>query len=278
MKLLRPRTLALLLPALLLAGCATAYVVRADPAYYQNYYEALSRHTQRILGSGPIRMGFQPILWDGMPEGVGPEEAWRFGPDQDQRRTLEAFRIRILNASETAVFIDPQHLALLTEKGRRFTVSPLTARLRNPWRAQLVEPQQTFQGDVLFELPLEGLKEDPQVKLVYEDPAGHRAVRYVRTEEMRRFEGLRLPEMDRAYVYYETPPPYPYYPYPYYAPVPYWWYDYTWWGPAYWAYPYYWSPFYFGVHIDRHRGVIPRDRPRFDRPERPPRDHPRPRR
>lgn len=193
-----------------LAGCATAGYERYGVFDTKN--DRIYQHRARFMDGGGVSMAYSIVYWDAI-EGKTERE--------EEERVPEVYYLWLRNNTDASITVDPEGLSLLTEKGESIHLSPLTEKSVSPLEKTELEAHTTADGYVIFEVPRESIDKDRPSRLVYEDQAGNRAVRYLQVDDMKRHEGLVLKESVKYYA-----PVYPRdYWYPYYYPYDYYPYD-----------------------------------------------------
>lgn len=194
-----------LLFLLLLSGCATTGGYERYGIYSERY-DRIYDHRASFLDDGRISMAYAIVYWDVLQ----PKE-------EKEEGVPEVYYIWLRNNTETPIKIDPDHLSLVTEKGESIGPSKLTDTTPAPLKSQEVDSYNVAAGYVVFEIPKGIIESDRPSRLVYEDQAGNRAVRYLQIEDMKKYEGMIL---ERRYYYYAPVYPRRYW-YPYYYPYDY---------------------------------------------------------
>lgn len=194
-----------LLFLLLLSGCATTGGYERYGIYNERH-DRIYDHRASFLDDGRISMAYAIVYWDVLQ----PKE-------EKEERVPEVYYIWLRNNTETPIKIDTDYLSLITEKGESIPPSKLTDTTPAPLKGQEVDSYNVAAGYVVFEIPKGVIESDRPSRLVYEDRAGNRAVRYLQIEDMKKYEGLIL---ERRYYYYAPVYPRRYW-YPYYYPYDY---------------------------------------------------------
>lgn len=194
---------------IVLSGCATTGGYERY-GIYDERHDRIYEHRTSFLDDARISMAYTVVYWDVLET------------KEDKREYIpEVYYIWLRNNTSQSILINPNNLSLVTEKGESVPMSPLTRRTPTPLETQKIEPYDTAEGYAVFEIPLSIIESDRPSRLIYDDRAGNRAVRYLQIEDMKRYEGLILEK--RAYYY---APVYPRrYWYPYYYPYEYYPYD-----------------------------------------------------
>jgi len=191
-----------------LSGCATT-------GGYERYgihserNDRIYEHRASFPEDGRISMAYSIAYWDVLQI----EEKGGSIP--------EVYYIWLRNNSTANIRIDPVYLSLVTEKGETIPLSPLTDATPDPLKAQEAGPYDIAAGYAVFEIPAATMESDRPGRLIYDDQAGFRAVRYLQVDDMKKYEGLTLEEP----VYYYAPVYPRRYWYPYYYPYGYYPYD-----------------------------------------------------
>jgi len=191
---------------LFLSGCATMGGYERYGIYSERN-DRIYDHRASFLEDGRISMAYAIVYWDVLPPMVAKEGM-----------IPEVYYIWLRNNIETPIKVDPDYLSLVTEKGEVIHPSKLTNETPAPFIAGELDQYEVTGGYIVFEISREVFESDRPSRLVYDDLAGNRAIRYLQIEDMKRYEGLIL---ERGYYYYA--PVYPrrywylyYYPYAYY--------------------------------------------------------------
>jgi len=211
-----------------LSGCATTGGYERYGVYSERH-DRIYEHRASFLEDGPISMAYAIAYWDVLQS------------EEKGEKAPEVYYIWLLNNSENNILIAPENLSLVTEKGETIPLSRLTDKTPEPLKAQETGPYDTIAGYGVFEVPSTTIESDRPSRLVYDDQAGSRAVRYLQVEDMKKEEGLSLQEP----VYYYAPVYPRRYWYPYYYPYDYYPYDFHFY--YFYSYPshhrrYYYSP------------------------------------
>lgn len=218
-------TIIYLLFLTLLSGCATTGGYERYGVYSERH-DRIYEHRASFPEDGPISkisMAYAIAYWDVLQ---GEEKG---------EKIPEVYYIWLRNNATNNILIDPENLSLVTEQGETIPLSRLTDKTPAPLKAQETGPYDTAAGYTVFEIPSTTIESDRPSRLVYDDQAGSRAVRYLQVEDMKKQEGLRLEEP----IYYYAPVYPRRYWYPYYYP-----YDY---------YPYDFQFYYFYSYTPHHR-------------------------
>ena len=191
-----------------LSGCATT-------GGYERYGihserdDRIYEHRASFPEDGHISMAYSIAYWDVLQI------------DEKEGKIPEVYYIWLRNNSAVNIRIDPVYLTLVTEKGETIPLSPLTDATPDPLKAQEAGPYDIAAGYAVFEIPAATMESDRPGRLIYDDQAGFRAVRYLQVDDMKKYEGLTLEEP----VYYYAPVYPRRYWYPYYYPYGYYPYD-----------------------------------------------------
>jgi hypothetical protein len=177
--------------------------------FYDETRDRISVHRESFIGDGKISMAYAVVYWDVLPQKEEKEEPPGNIP--------ETFYLWLRNDTTSPLTVDPGWISLVTEQGKMYSLSPLTEATPAPLKAQTLKPMGIASGYLVFEIPAAIIRSDRPGRLVYEDPAGNRAVRYLQIEEMKKYEGLSL---EKQVYYYAPVYPRPYW-YPYYYPYAY---------------------------------------------------------
>lgn len=193
-------------------GCATGGYERYgvfDEKHDKIYQHRASFRTS-FMDGGKISMAYAIVYWDAMQMEVEKGE-----------KMPEIYYVWLRNETSSPLLIDPHNFSLLTEKGEHFMLSSLTEKTTSPLRKGEVAPTAIAGGFVAFDIPKETSELDKPSRLVYDDHAGNRAMRYLLVGDLKKYEGLVLEDSARYYA-----PVYPRnYWYPYYYPYQYYPYD-----------------------------------------------------
>src|SRR3989338_9306254 len=192
----------------LLSGCATTGGYERYGAYSERH-DRIYEHRASFPEDGRISMAYSIAYWDVLQS------------EEKGEKIPEVYYIWLRNNSTNNILIDPENLSLITEKGETIPLSRLTDKTPAPLKAQETGPYDTIAGYAVFEIPSTTIESDRPSRLIYDDQAGFRAVRYLQVEDMKKYEGLTLEEP----VYYYAPVYPRRYWYPYYYPYGYYPYD-----------------------------------------------------
>lgn len=229
------RGLSLLL-LLTIGGCATAGYERHG--VFDSKHDKIYQHRARFIDGGRVSMAYSIVYWEAIE-----------GKVEKAEKIPEVYYIWLRNNIDSSLQIDPKNLSLLTEKGERIHLSPLTDRTTLPLKKTELAGHELTEGYVVFEVSRESIDKDKPSRIIYEDEAGNRAVRYIQVDDMKSNEGLILEERVK-----------------YYAPV----YPRNYWYPHYYPYAYY--PYdmslYFFYHYKPHRRHYYYDPPRHEKKRR----------
>ena len=234
----------LLLLLAALGGCAMAGYERYG--VFDSKRDKISQHRALFIDGGRVSMAYSIVYWDAIEGKVEMEK---------EEKIPEVYYVWLRNNTDASLPMDPKSLSLLTEKEGKIPLSPLTERTTLPLKKTELGAHGIAKGYVLFEVPRESIDKDKPSRLVYEDQAGNRVIRYIQVDDMKRHEGLVLEE-----------------PVKYYAPV----YPRNYWYPHYYPYAYYpydLRPFFFDHYEPSRRyyyyvPAMPKKR-RFYTPSRP---------
>lgn len=194
---------------IILSGCATTGGYERY-GIYDERHDRIYEHRTSFLDDGRISMAYSIVYWDILQI-----------KEEKREEIPEVYYTWLRNNTDQTILIDSHNLSLFTEKGEVALLSPLTEGTPVPLEAQEIEPYDIAAGYVVFEIPRKIIESDRPSRLIYDDRAGNRAVRYLQIEDMKRYEGLILEK--RVYYY---APVYPRrYWYPYYYPYEYYPYD-----------------------------------------------------
>ena len=194
-----------------LSGCATTGGYERH-GFHSERQDMIQEHRASFPDDGRVSMAYSIAYWDVLQS------------EEKGDKIPEVYFIWLRNNSAVNVRIDPAYLSLVTDKGAEIPLSRLTDVTPEPLKAQEAGPYDTVSGYAVFEIPSSTMETDRPGRLIYDDRAGTRAVRYLQVEDMKTYEDLRL----EAPVYY-------------YAPV----YPRRYWYPYYYPYNYYPYDFYF---------------------------------
>ena len=200
-----------------LSGCATTGGYERYGVYSEGD-DRIYEHRASFPGDGRISLAYSIAYWDVLQT------------EEDMEKIPEVYYIWLRNNSAINIRIDPANLSLVTEKGERIHLSRLTDATPEPLKAQEAGPYDVAAGYAVFEIPSSAIESDRPGRLIYDDHAGSRAVRYLQVDDMKKYEGLSLEEP----VYYYAPVYPRRYWYPYYYPYNYYPYDIY----FYYLYPY----------------------------------------
>ncbi len=194
--------------AAFLSGCATTGGYERY-GFYNERNDVISEHRSSFPVDGRISMGYSIAYWDVLQI------------DEKEDIIPEVYYIWLRNNSGVSIMIDPNYLSLITEKGVTIPLSRLTHATPEPLETKLAGPYDTVSGYAAFEIPSTTMESDRPGRLIYDDKAGSRAVRYLQVDDMRKYENLILEQP----IYYYAPVYPRRYWYPYYYPYIYYPYD-----------------------------------------------------
>ncbi len=200
-----------------LSGCATTGGYERYGGY-SGGNDRISEHRASFPEDGRISMAYSIAYWDVLQA------------DEKGEQVPEVYYIWLRNNSAADIRVDPSYLSLITEKGEVIPLSRLTASTPEPLQATEAGPHEIAAGYAVFEIPMSTMESDRPGRLMYDDHAGFRAVRYLQVEDMIKYEGLTL----ETTVYYYSPVYPRRYWFPYYYPYNYYPYDIY----FYYLYPY----------------------------------------
>lgn len=173
---------------------------------YDEHRDRIYEHRASFMDDGRISMAYAIVYWDVVQI-----------KEEEKENIHEVFYIWLRNNATTPILIDPDNLSLLTEKGDTIPLSPLTDSTSQPLKEQKIEPYNTAAGYAVFEIPKTVIESDKPSRMVYDDQAGNKAVRYLQIEDMKKYEGM---VMEKPVYYYAPVYPRRYW-YPYYYPEAY---------------------------------------------------------
>ncbi len=188
-----------------IGGCATTGGYERYGIYSERH-DRIYEHRASFLDDGRISMAYAIVYWDILE-----------AKEEKGEKMPEVYYIWLRNNSSLPVSIDPDKLSLITGNGETILVSRLTDSTPAPLKAQEAGPDGIVAGYAVFEIPKGTIESDRPSRLVYDDQAGNRAVRYLQIEDMKKYEGLVL---EKPTYYYAPVYPRRYW-YPYYYPYEY---------------------------------------------------------
>lgn len=153
-------------------------------------YSEILRVRHEFLDGEAIGLAYDPVMWDGMIEGKDTTSRHVFGPNPKTGKYELAFYVRVKNLSDSRLRVAPTEFSLTTVGGETYSPGTATASTSQPFPMTELQPQGSTEGYIVFELPPDALAKDQPSLLQYDDGAGHRAVRYLSTPDMVRYEGL----------------------------------------------------------------------------------------
>ncbi|MCC6543452.1 MAG: hypothetical protein IT392_02985 [Nitrospirae bacterium] len=203
----------------ILSGCATTGGYERIGVYSERN-DMIYEHRASFPGDGRISMAYSIAYWDVLQI------------EEKGDNIPEVYYIWLRNNSSVSLRIDPVYLSLVTENGETIPVSSLTDETPEPLKAQEADPYDTVAGYAVFDIKSTTIETDRPSRLIYDDKAGLRTIRYLQVEDMEKYEDLRL---DMPVYYYAPVYPRRYW-YPYYYPYNYYPYD------SYFYYSYSYTP------------------------------------
>lgn len=191
---------------IIVGGCATTGGYERYGVYSERH-DRIYEHRASFIDDGPISMAYAIVYWDVLQI-----------KEEKKEKRPEVYYIWLRNNTTGPTLIHPENLSLITEKGETVLPSKLTEATQAPLKVQEIGSYDVAEGYVVFEIPATLIESDKPSRLIYDDQAGNKVVRYLQVEDMKKYEGLVLEK--RIYYYAPVYPrrywyPY-YYPYDYY--------------------------------------------------------------